>query len=162
QGELSQLIDRQRWDDALTAASRLRDQFGAGNTFVELQHNLVLGDTQRVARLSELAGCLGLPVVASGNVHYHVRDRHRLQDAMAARGQGETVESSHRVRRPNSEFYLRTPEEMATVFARYPQAIANTAVVSDRCAGFNLVNHKDLGYEFPDFMKKADEQGKDA
>jgi len=161
-GELSQLVDRGRFDAALAAAEQLRDLFGAGNTFVELQHNLVHGDTQRASRLAQLAERLGLPVVATGNVHYHVRERHRLQDAMAAVKHRTTLEASHRLRRPNSEFYLRSPEEMAAVFARYPEAIANTAVISERCAGFVLAKHGDIGYTFPDFARHGSDQHKSA
>src|SRR5438105_4364459 len=83
--------------------------FAQDNTFVELQHNLVQGDTRRLARLAELAERLRLPVVATGNVHYHDRERHRLQDAMVAVKHRTTLEASHRLRRPNSEFYLRSP-----------------------------------------------------
>jgi len=162
QGELSQLLDRGRCDEALAAAERLKALFGAGSVFVELQHNLVQGDTQRVARLAQLAERLRLPIVATGNVHYHVRERHRLQDAMVAVKHRTTLEASHRLRRPNSEFHLRSPQEMAQVFARYPQAIATTSAIAERCAGFLLTKHGDIGYTFPDFAREAGEQHKSA
>jgi error-prone DNA polymerase len=162
EGELSQLIDRGRFADATAAARRLAETFDAGSVYVELQHNLVHGDTQRIARLAQLAESLSLPIVATGNVHYHVRERHRLQDTMVAVKHRTTLEASHRLRRPNSEFYLRSPAEMAAVFARYPQAIANTAVISERCSGFVLTKHGDIGYVFPDFARQEDELDKPA
>lgn len=157
-GEVARLIDAGRWDDALEAAQRLRDLFGAENTFVELQHNLVRGDTRRVARLAQLAQHLELGTVATGNVHYHERDRHRLQDALVAVKHRGTLETSHRLRRSNSEFFLRPPAEVVSLFAAYPAAIQNTTRIAERCRGFNLAAPGSLGYDFPDFARKEDQQ----
>ncbi|MBV8085188.1 MAG: DNA polymerase III subunit alpha, partial [Chloroflexi bacterium] len=158
-GELSQLIDRGQFDQARAVAERLIELFGRGNVYVELQHNLVHGDKRRLARLAELAAALELPIVATGNVHYHVRERHRLQDALVAIRSRATLDGSHRQRRPNSEFYLRSPAEVEALFAAYPEAIENTAVISDRCAGFNMADRKELGYEFPEFAREEHERG---
>src|SRR5439155_9536984 len=117
QGEVARLVEAGRWAEALEAARRLARCFGGRSTFVELQHNLVRGDTRRVARLAELARQLGLPIVATGNVHYHERARHRLQDALVAVKHRITLETSHRLRRPNSEFFLRGPREVEQLFA---------------------------------------------
>ncbi|MDQ3809298.1 MAG: DNA polymerase III subunit alpha, partial [Chloroflexota bacterium] len=157
QGELARLVDRDHLDAAAELVQRLRDLFGAGNTFVELQHNLVQGDSCRIARLSELAWQADVPVVATGNVHYHVRARHRLQDAMVAVKHRATLESSHRLRRPNSEFFLRRPRDVEELFADYPDAVDNIQLIAERCRGFNLANHRELGYEFPDFGRKDGE-----
>src|SRR6266851_7093094 len=125
-GELSRLIDRERFAHAEQALLRLQELFGEKNTFVELQHNLVQGDTRRLAQLAQLAGRVGVSIVATGNVHYHTRSRHRLQDAMVAVKNRLTLESSHRVRRPNSEFFLRRSQDVAELFAAFPHAIATT------------------------------------
>src|SRR2546429_47944 len=60
-----------------------------------------------------------------------------------------TLDGSHGVRRPNSEFYLRPPAEAAALFADCPDAVANTLVLAERCRGFDIT--RDLGYGFPDF-----------
>ena len=158
QSEVSQLVDRERFDAADQAVKILADLFGWQNTFVELQHNLVQGDTRRLARLAQLAERLGLPMVATGNVHYHQRGRHRLQDAMVAIKHRSTLENSHRLRRPNSEFFLRPPQAVAELFAAYPQAMTNAQQIAERCEAFNLANHRELGYDFPDFTRKDGEQ----
>ncbi|MGI9148377.1 MAG: DNA polymerase III subunit alpha [Chloroflexota bacterium] len=158
QSEIAQLVERERFEQAQLAVRALADLFGWNNTFVELQHNLVQGDTRRLARLAQLAEGLGLPMVATGNVHYHQRDRHRLQDAMVAVKRRSTLENSHRLRRPNSEFFLRPPQAVAELLAAYPQAIANTHKIAQRCEAFNLANHRELGYDFPDFTRKEGEQ----
>ena len=155
-GELSRLIDKEWFVQAEHVAHTLVDVFGKENTFIELQHNLVQGDTRRVQRLAQLAEHLELPVVATGNVHYHVRSRHRLQDAMVAVKNRSTLETSHRLRRPNSEFFVRPPQLRDELFP--PEAIATTHAIAERCAAFNLANHRDLGYDFPDFTRKEHEQ----
>jgi error-prone DNA polymerase len=158
QGEIARLIDKERFADALQAAHKLADLFGEDNTFIELQHNLVHGDTRRVARLDELATTIKLPVVATGNVHYHVRSRHRLQDAMVAIKHRSTLEASHRLRRANSEFFLRPPRDVSEAFANYQRAIDNTHLIAERCKAFNLADHRELGYDFPDFTRQEGEQ----
>ena len=119
------------------------------SVFVELQQNLVQGDTRRNRRLVDLAGRLGAGVVATNNVHYHVQDRHRLQDALVAVHHNKSLEESHRERRPNGHFYLKSPEEMAALFESCPEAIENTLRIAERCSGFDLT--RDLGYHFPDY-----------
>ncbi|MEZ4531980.1 MAG: error-prone DNA polymerase [Thermomicrobiales bacterium] len=148
-GKLSQLVDA----GDLTAARALLQQYvdwlGRDQVFVELQHNKVHGDVQRIRTLIRLADELGLPYVATGNVHYHLPDRHRLQDVLVAIHHRTTLDNSHQLRRPNGEFYLRSAEEMAQLFHPWPEAIATTIRIADRCRAFDLAN--DLAYVFPDY-----------
>jgi error-prone DNA polymerase len=156
--EIARLVDRERTTQAENAAKELQTIFGHDNTFIEVQHNLVQGDTRRLNRLAQLAERLNLPLVATGNVHYHLRSRHRLQDAMVAVKHRSTLETSHRIRRPNSEFFLRPPQTVQQLFAAVPDALDNAHKIAQRCAAFNLANHRDLGYDFPDFTRKEHEQ----
>ena len=130
-------------------AKRLINAFGPKSIFVELQDNRVRGDQNRMRRLARLADQLGLPVIVTGNVHYHHPERHPLQDVLTAIRHRSTLDSSHKRRRPNAEFYLASPSEMANRFASRPDALINTLRVTERCAAFDLT--EDLGYVFPDF-----------
>ncbi|MYA33496.1 MAG: DNA polymerase III subunit alpha [Gemmatimonadales bacterium] len=136
-------------DEAERLAGRLRDAFGPDNLFVELQNNAVHGDLARGRALGALADRLRIPVVATGNVHYHVADRHRLQDVLVAIRNRTTVDDSHELRRPNACFHLASPREMAWRFASRPDALRNTRAIAERCRAFDLT--ADLGYRFPDF-----------
>lgn len=147
-GEVAQWVTVGNIEQARSAAIRYREWFGPENFFVELQNNLVQGDKDRNAALVKLAVQLGLGYVATNNVHYHVRERHRVHDVLVAIHHRSTLDSSHTLRRPNSEFYLKTPEEMADLFADYPRALSTSVEIAERCR-FQL--HRDLGYEFPDF-----------
>ena len=62
-----------------------------------------------------------------------------------------TLEGSHQLRRPNSEFFLQTPAEMAARFHDLPQAIQSTREIAERCSEFDLT--EDLGYRFPEFRR---------
>ncbi len=130
-------------------AERCKAVFGAENFFVEIQRNYVRGDRSLTAALCDLADSLRLGVLATGDVHYHVRARHRLHDVLTAIRHRTTLDGSHGVRRPNSEFYLRPPAEAAALFADCPDAVANTLAIAERCKGFDLT--RDSGYGFPDF-----------
>jgi error-prone DNA polymerase len=161
-GELCRLVDAGHLREASALLDELTALFGKENLYVELQHNLVKGDTQRLKQLTKLAQQHNLPTVATGDVHYHDRSRHRLHDAMTALRHHATLESSHRVRRANSEFYLRPPAKVAAFFAEYPEALANQQVIADRCRAFDLSDPTALAYLFPDFDRAAGERGADA
>ncbi len=131
-------------------ALRLLEAFGSENLFVELQENRVRGDRRRTRRLAELADRLEIPVVATGNVHYHDPDRHRLQDVLSAIRHRTTLDDAHTHRRPNAEFHLLPREVAARRFASRPDALAHTLRIAERCSAFDLT--EDLGYTFPDFQ----------
>ncbi len=139
--------------EAEALLGRLQDVFGPQNLYVELQHNSVHGDRARMKTLGALADRFRVPVVATGNVHYHDRDRHRLQDVLVAIRNRTTVDDSHELRRPNSCFHLATANEMAWRFETRLDAITNTLVIAERCLEFDLT--RDLGYEFPDFIGRG-------
>ena len=82
------------------------------------------------------------------NVHYHVPDRHRLHDALVAIQHNKSLEETHRERRPNANFYLKSASQMLALFADLPQAIHNAIRIAERCT-FNLQTN--LGYELPDY-----------
>jgi len=148
-GLLPSVLQREGPTAARRFAERCRVVFGADRFFVELQRNYVRGDLALTRALQALAEDTHLSVVASGNVHYHSRSRHRLHDVLTAIRHRTTLDGSHSVRRPNSEFYLRPPEEVAALFGDCSDAVANTLAIAERCRAFDLT--RDLGYGFPDF-----------
>jgi error-prone DNA polymerase len=128
---------------------RLRRGCAPGGLFVELQHNQVRGDASRNRALGRLADRLDLPVVATGNVHYHRPELAPLQDVLVAIRHRTTLDASHRLRRPNGCFHLAPPAEVAARFASREDAVGNTLRIAERCRAFDLT--ADLGYTFPDF-----------
>ncbi|MDA0264412.1 MAG: DNA polymerase III subunit alpha [Chloroflexi bacterium] len=151
-GRLPSLLTEGRFAEAETQLRQYLDWFGTDNVFVELQQNLVQGDTQRNRRLIDLARKLGVGTVATNNVHYHVPDRHRLQDALVSIKHNRSLEETHKERRANNQAHLKSPAEMAALFAECPEAIENTLRIAERCS-FDLT--KDLAYRFPDYPVPA-------
>src|SRR5467141_1292369 len=148
-GLLSRTLETEGLGAARTLARHCKDVFGRDRFFVEIQRNRVRGDSAVTRALAALANDVGLGVVATGNVHYHTRELHRLHDIMVAIRHRTTLDGSHRVRNPNSEFYLRPLEEVVALFADCPDAVATTLTIATRCKAFDLT--RDLGYTFPDF-----------
>lgn len=126
---------------ARRVVERYADLFGRDSFFVELQHHLLPGDADRVEGLIEVARACRVRYVATNDVHYAHRDGHRLQDVLVCIRHNTTLEQSARLRRPNSEYYLKDYRRMAPLFQHYPDALARTVEVADRCRfelGFGL------------------------
>jgi error-prone DNA polymerase len=154
-GLLPRTLERDGVAAARRLAERCRGVFGPEGFYVELQRNLVRGDQALTRALIDLAADVRLSVVATGNVHYHQRGRHRLHDVLVAIRHRATLDGSHAVRRPNSEFALRPLADVAALFCDCPDAVTNTLVLAERCRAFDLT--RDLGYRFPDFRGAADQ-----
>ncbi|HET9196985.1 MAG TPA: error-prone DNA polymerase [Solirubrobacterales bacterium] len=127
-------------------ARRLLGAFGRERFRVELQRPYWRRDRARNRWLALLAERLGVPCVATGNVHAHDRRRAPLQDALVAIGRCETLEESEPQRRGNSTSALASPGAMAARFAEYPEAVAETERLAERLR-FDLTQQ--LGYRYP-------------
>ena len=149
QSELNRRIVAQDVGGARRLLRQFQDWFGPANVLVELQRNLVRGDTWRTARLVELAHDMDSQIVATGNVHYHRPERAPLQDVLVSIRNRTSLDGAAHLRRINAEWYLAGAELMQRRFRRYPDALSNTLVIAERCQGFNLAQN--LDYRFPDY-----------
>ena len=102
-------------------------------------------DVARINRLDRAARDLGLAILATNDVHYHAPDRRPLQDVMTCIREGVTIDRAGRLLNPNAERHLKSPAEMARLFARWPDALTASVRVADACA-FRLT---DLAYAYP-------------
>ena len=125
---------------------RLLAAFGADRLRVELQRPFQRHDRTLNRGLSSLAARLGIPCVATGNVHTHARSRAPLQDAFVALRHHTTLDASEPVRRGNFAHVLASPAAMAARFEDHPEAVAETLALADRLR-FDLGS--DLGYRYP-------------
>src|SRR6266478_5273756 len=148
-GLLPRTLETQGLGAARNLAEHCKAVFGSERFFVEIQRNRVRGDLAVSRALLDIANDVQLAVVPTGNVFYHTRELHRLHDVMVAIRHRTTLDGSHRVRNPNSEFYLRPLEEVVALFDDCPDAVATTLAIAERCKAFDLT--RDLGYTFPDF-----------
>ena len=102
-------------------------------------------DQLRLQQMIEVARQARVPLAAANDVHYHKPERRYLQDVLSAIRHGCTVaELGHRMF-PNAERHLKSPQQMAKLFAEYPAAVRRTIEVAERCT-FSL---DELRYEYP-------------
>ncbi|WP_126979116.1 error-prone DNA polymerase [Frigidibacter oleivorans] len=102
-------------------------------------------DRARINRLDRLARRHGLSILATNDVHYHAPDRRPLQDVMTCIREKTTIHKAGFLLDANAERHLKSPAEMARLFADWPHAIRATREVADACA-FDL---RELAYHYP-------------
>jgi error-prone DNA polymerase len=132
--------------EAAALARRLKAAFGPDRFRVELQRPFARYDRRRNRALASLAERLGVPAVATGNVHAHDRSRAALQDALVAVRFGTTLDESEARRRGNSSHALASPEAMSARFSDHPEAVHESGRLAERLA-FDV--SRDLGYSYP-------------
>jgi error-prone DNA polymerase len=145
-GAVASRVEAGRHAEAAAVARRLARIFGPDRFRIELQRPFWRHDRRRNRLLAELAERLGVPTVATGNVHVHARERIALQDAMVAVGLGKTLDETEPQRRGNSSHVLAPPERMAERFREHPDAVEESGRLAERLS-FDLT--EDLGYRYP-------------
>lgn len=113
----------------------LLEAFGRGSVFIELQRHRLRADRRLVRQLVALAGAFHVPFVATNNVHYLTPADADLHDVLVCIRERVPLSEAKRgvIRRYNDQYHLRSPAEMAWLYADLPQAVANTLVIAERC-----------------------------
>jgi len=132
-GEIPSLLLQEREEEARSLASRYRDLFGPQRFYLELQENGIPDQSKVNSHLVRLAADLDLPLVATNDVHYLTREDSRSHDVLLCVQTNTTVDDPNRLRFPTDQFYLKSPQEMGQLFADFPEALANTVEIADRC-----------------------------
>jgi DNA polymerase-3 subunit alpha len=113
--------------------STLRDALEPGSLYVELQDHGLPEQPVVNAILVRLARELGLPLVATNDVHYAERADAEAHLYLSCIKTGRSLEEAKERHHGSSEMYLKSPEEMAQLFSAYPEAIASTLEIAERC-----------------------------
>ena len=118
---------------ARASAATFRDILGPNNFFLEMQWHGI--EDQKVVNrgLVPIAKDLGLPLVCTNDVHYLNHGDHVPHDVLLCIGTGRTVNDTQRLRYHGDQFFLKTAEEMASVFGDFPDALSNTLLIAERC-----------------------------
>ena len=132
-GEVATNLRFEQAKKATAAAASFRDILGDGNFFLEMQYQGI--DDQRVVNkgLTPIARDLGLPLVCTNDVHYLKQSDHHPHDVLLCIGTGKNVQDEHRLKYHGDQFFLKTGDQMAAVFGDYPEAMANTMLIAERC-----------------------------
>ncbi|OGN98062.1 MAG: hypothetical protein A2Z77_03595 [Chloroflexi bacterium RBG_13_51_36] len=146
-GEVASSIIFGRTEKAYELAERYIGIFGRENFYIELQNNLYPEDKHLCHALVGLAEGLRLGYVATNNAHYARKENHRIHDVLTCIRDRTILDECDSLRL-NSEFHLKSFEEMAQLFRDYPRAISNTLAIAEQCD----VNLDFSGYRFPEFL----------
>ena len=132
-GEVASALKVEQARPALEAAARLRDILGPKNFFLEMQYQGI--EEQKIVNrgIVPLAKELGLPLVATNDVHYLRQGDAQPHDVLLCIGTGKTVNDAQRLRYTGDQFFLKTPQQMAAVFGDFPEAMKNTLLIAERC-----------------------------
>jgi len=132
-GEVQTRLRLGQYEEALKAAAEFRDIFGRENYFAEIMDH-GLGIERRVmADLIRLAKELGLPLVATNDLHYtHAADA-GSHAALLCVQSGSTLDDPNRFKFDADEFYLKSAAEMRALFRDHPEACDNTLLIAERC-----------------------------
>jgi DNA polymerase-3 subunit alpha len=146
-GTVADALLEGRYDQARTAAHRLQDIFGKGNFFLEVQDQGLEVDQPVNRDLVRLSRESGIPLVATNDCHYLTQADSRAQEVLMCIQTGKTMSDPQRMRFATDQFYFKTAEEMAQVFAELPEAVDRTVAIAERCN----VRIEPVRNSFPEF-----------
>ena len=124
---------------------RLLSIFGRHNLYAEIQRHFHRDEEAHNQAIADRAGSLGIPLVASNGPAYAAPPQRELLDVFTCIRNHVTLATAGRLLERNSERHVKSPVEMARLFADMPDALARTLEISSRLE-FALT---DLGYQFP-------------
>jgi len=134
-------------EEALRRWNWYYDVFGKERFFVELQQHNIKEITDLNKKLLDLGARYASNYIATNDVHYINQDDARLQDILLAMQTQTNLRDPQRMRMTDDSYYLRTPQEMSSIFAEVPGALANTLLIAERCN----VDLSFKGYHLPEF-----------
>jgi DNA polymerase-3 subunit alpha len=129
-----QLIMDNREDEAKVELKKYYEMF-EGDFYIEIQHHVGIPEVQLMTEtMARLSRELGIPLLATNDVHYVNADDAEAQDALLCVATRRMISDTDRMTMINSpDFYLRSSEEMAELFGKYPDAISNSLKIVDQC-----------------------------
>ncbi len=132
-GRVCKALEESRPADAEAELDRLAQVFGRDNVYVELQNAHLDVQQRLVPELVALAGKVGLPTVATGDVHYLRHSDARAHEALLCIQSGDSLKNPNHWKFDTDHFYFKSPEEMALDFPGNREALARTLEIAERC-----------------------------
>jgi DNA polymerase-3 subunit alpha len=131
-GRVSKALEENRPKDAASDLDRLTQVFSRDNVYVEIQ-NAGLAEQARInPHLAQLARETGLPLVATGDVHYLRHEDAKAHEALLCIQSGDSLRNPSRWKFDTDQFFFKSPAEMATDFAEYPDALRTSLEIAER------------------------------
>ena len=132
-GAIPRYLMEENYEEAKAYALELSRIFGEGNFFLELQDHGI--DEQRPVNqgIQRLSRETGLPMVVTNDAHYLRKEDAKMQDVLLCIQTGKTVDDQNRMKFQTQEFYVKSEEELRTLFPGLDEAFENTVKIADRC-----------------------------
>ena len=132
-GEVSKNLTRDLYDEAKAAALHYVEIFGRDNFFLELQDHGYPEQKKVNAGILRLHEETGIPLVATNDIHYTYKSDAEAHDILLCLQTGKKVSDEDRMRYPGGQFYIKSEEEMQTLFPYAKEALENTHKIAERC-----------------------------
>ncbi len=165
-GDIQQKILNGEKENAEKLALRLKGIFGEDNFYLELQDHGLKEQKIVNREFLQMSKKLEIPLVATNDLHYIQREDHEPHDILLCIQTGKTQQDPDRMKFPNDEFYLKSPEEMEELFPYAVRALENSVKIAERCNvdfDFNAMHLPDYevpqGYTPFDYLKHLCTEG---
>lgn len=132
-GDLPKLLLQGRYDDAEAYVREMQDIFGEKNFYVEIMDHGIREEKIVTPRLISLAREMNVPLVATNDCHYLEEKDADAQEVLLCIQTGKTLDDANRMRMDTRQLYVKSEDEMRTLFAACPDAVDRTQEIADRC-----------------------------
>jgi DNA polymerase III subunit alpha len=134
-GVPSALLLTDKFDEAARRAKEFEDMFGKGNYYLEIQNHQLEEEVGTVIPgMIALSKKTGIPLVATNDCHYLMKEDWRAHDIHVCIGAGKVHTETRRVKYQPEQFFFRTPQEMWMLFGKdMPEALLNTVAIAEMC-----------------------------
>ncbi len=132
-GKIPQLLLAGNEEGARQAALELAATFAPGDFYIEIQDHGIADQKQVLPALVALAKACELPLVATNDCHYLHRDEAQVQAILTCIQTNTSIKDGRPLGFETDEFYYKTTEEMRALFSAYPEALANTVRIAEKC-----------------------------
>ncbi|MDT7570860.1 MAG: polymerase subunit alpha, partial [Actinomycetota bacterium] len=132
-GEIQTYLRMGNYEAAKRSAGEFRDIFGAQNFYCELMDHGIAIERRVQKDLIRLARDLGLPFVATNDLHYTNAEDAKAHEVLLCVQSGKTMADPNRFKLDAHDFYLKSPQEMRVLWSEFPEACDNTLLIAERC-----------------------------
>src|SRR5215472_14244169 len=165
-GEVAAALLEGREERARQSAYDLRDIFGKGNFYLEIQDQGLPEQARINPLLVQLSRETGIPLVATNDCHYLTQADARAQEVLMCIQTGKTLSETNRMKFASDQFYIKSYDEMMQVFGEIAEVLHRTLEIADRC-NLHLEQHQHVfphfevppGENLESFFEKVTRQG---
>lgn len=150
-GKIPKALMRGDYDQAKETALWYNRVFGDGNFYLEIQNHGLKEQLAIEPMMIKLSQETGIPLVATNDAHYIYKEDSKIQKVLICIQTNKTINEATGLDFETDEFYVKSEEEMRSLFKEIPQAVDNTQIIADKCnIEFEFGNTKLPNFDVPD------------